>query len=82
MRADGEPSGPIPGAAPVEYAYDAANRLVQLVQGGQTVTLEYDAAERRTRLRLPNPVWIPYGLYLAGREAYCLQQCLRTTCAY
>lgn len=32
--------------------------------------------------RAYSPVWITYGLYLAGREVYCLQQCLKNACAY
>ncbi|HUI08041.1 MAG TPA: hypothetical protein VL486_13665, partial [Verrucomicrobiae bacterium] len=40
---------------PVQYFYDAANRLTNVVQGTLTASLTYDDAGRRTKLVLPNP---------------------------
>ena len=40
---------------PVQYFYDAANRLTNVVQGTLTASLSYDDAGRRTKLVVPNP---------------------------
>ncbi|HKB24391.1 MAG TPA: hypothetical protein VKG64_04980, partial [Methylomirabilota bacterium] len=44
----------VPGVVPTTYAYDAASRLTQILQGTQAVGLQYDDAGRRTLLTLPN----------------------------
>jgi YD repeat-containing protein len=43
------------------YMYDSANRLQSIVQGSETVSLVYDAANRRKTLTLPNGVTVAYG---------------------
>jgi RHS repeat-associated protein len=44
----------------VSYDYDAASRLKGLTQGSTQVTLDYDPAGRRTRLKLPNGAEVSY----------------------
>jgi RHS repeat-associated protein len=44
----------------VNYTYDNANRLTQVTQGTSTVSLTYDAANRRASLTLPNGVAMSY----------------------
>ena len=56
-----------PGQSPVTYAYDAASRLRQEVQGTQMVDLSYDALGRRIRLLLPNGVSTDYTYDAASR---------------
>lgn len=50
----------VTGQPPVNYTYDNANRLTQITQGIATVTIAYDAADRRTSLILPNGVSTEY----------------------
>jgi len=57
----------VPGRPPVNYAYDAASRLREILQGPQVVSLEYDAQGRRTRLVLPNAVSTEYQYDPASR---------------
>jgi RHS repeat-associated protein len=55
------------GLQPVSYGYDGNSRLTQITQGTQTVTLTYDAANRRTTLTLPNGVTTTYTHDTASR---------------
>jgi RHS repeat-associated protein len=47
--------------AQIVYTFDNADRLTNIVQGTQTVTIGYDNANRRTSLTLPNGVVTSYG---------------------
>ena len=44
----------------VSYTYDLADRLVQVTRGTATVLLDYDDANRRTALTLPNGIVTRY----------------------
>ncbi|MDF0676561.1 MAG: RHS repeat protein [Nitrospira sp.] len=59
------------GQPQVTYKYDNADRLTQVQQGTNTVTIGYDAAGRRTSLTLPNTNSITYA-YNAASEVTSL----------
>lgn len=44
----------INGEEPIQYFYDAASRLIQVVQGAQNIDLTYDSAGRKTGMAYPN----------------------------
>ncbi|WP_323744871.1 RHS repeat domain-containing protein [Noviherbaspirillum soli] len=55
------------GQLPVNYRYDAAGRLTGIAQGSDTVSISYDAADRRTSLTLPSGIRAAYSYDDAGR---------------
>ena len=57
----------VSGQPAVSYAYDNANRLLQITQGSSVVTFGYDAAGRRTSLTLPNGILVEYTYDAASR---------------
>jgi YD repeat-containing protein len=52
----------VAGQAQVGYAWNNANRLTGITQGSNSVAIDYDNAERRTSLTLPNGVTVAYGV--------------------
>jgi RHS repeat-associated protein len=50
----------VAGQTAVNYGWDNANRLTGITQGSSSVALNYDAANRRTSLTLPNGVAVAY----------------------
>ena len=61
-----------PNYAPVQYAYDALDRLTGITQNGRTYSYSYDALGRRTTLNRPNGVSTHY-TYDAGSRLTSLQ---------
>jgi len=51
----------VAGQSAVNYTWQAANRLAGIAQGSTGVGLNYDNANRRTCLTLPNGVVASYG---------------------
>jgi RHS repeat-associated protein len=51
----------VAGQQPVNYSYDAANRLIAVTQGSANVGFAYDNANRRVSLTLPNGTSMEYG---------------------
>ena len=51
----------VSGQSPINYTWDAGNRLTQINQGSANVGFQYDGANRRTQLTLPNGVQVQYG---------------------
>ncbi len=54
------------GQQPVSYTFDPANRLTQITQGGSSTVLNYDNANRRSTLTLPNGVLLQYSFDTAS----------------
>lgn len=50
----------VSGQNPIEYKWDSGNRLVQINQNGAIVEFQYDGANRRTQLSLPNGSGVQY----------------------
>jgi len=61
-----ELSDTVVGQPQVVYTYDNANRLTQVQQGTNTVTIGYDDADRRTSVTYPNTNSITYGYNVAS----------------
>ena len=57
----------VAGQPTVNYTYDNANRLTQITQGSNLVTIGYDDADRRASLTLPNGNSVVYA-YNAASE--------------
>jgi RHS repeat-associated protein len=57
----------VAGQSAVSYSYDNASRLTGVTQGSASVTLAYDAADRRTSLTLPNGIVVSYGYDAASQ---------------
>jgi RHS repeat-associated protein len=55
------------GQSAVSYTYDNGDRLTQITQGANSVSMGYDAANRRTSLTLPNGVVTEYGYDAASQ---------------
>ncbi|HJQ97480.1 MAG TPA: RHS repeat-associated core domain-containing protein [Candidatus Polarisedimenticolaceae bacterium] len=54
-------------AVSVQYQYDDADRLTQVLQGSASVTITLDPAGRREVVRLPNGITMTYGYDLNSR---------------
>ncbi len=68
LDAGGRPqSMTILGQQPVSYTFDPANRLTQITQGSSSTLLNYDNANRRSTLTLPNGVLLQYSFDTASR---------------
>lgn len=64
------------GASPVSTLPSAAANAM----GGGGAGTAGDAV--RALGRVASPIWIGYGLYLAGMEGYCAYSCLQSDCAH
>lgn len=56
-------------ASNVVYTFDNADRLINVTQGAQQVTIAYDNADRRTSLSVPNGIGLTYGYNNANQLA-------------
>ncbi|MGB9381353.1 hypothetical protein [Candidatus Binatus sp.] len=52
----------VAGQAQVSYTWDDADRLTAITQGSSAVGINYDNANRRTSLTLPNGVTVGYSV--------------------
>jgi YD repeat-containing protein len=59
----------VAGQAAVTYGYDDADRLTSITQRSSVVGFEYDGANRRTAVTLPNGVRVEYGYTASSRLA-------------
>jgi YD repeat-containing protein len=59
----------VAGQPTISYAYDNADRLLSITQGGNVVSFVYDSAGRRTSQTLPNNVSTDYAYDAASRLA-------------
>jgi RHS repeat-associated protein len=57
----------VSGQGPITYAFDNADRLLQVSQGAATVSFGYDNADRRTSLSLPNGIVATYAYDAASQ---------------
>jgi YD repeat-containing protein len=57
----------VPGQATITYGYDHADRLTAITQGSNVVALDYDDADRRTKLTYPSGTFTEYAYDNASR---------------